>query len=250
MRSAGVALSIACRRRALRARPRIAVAHAVGAIEQHDDVARAAGRGRELRAAQERPRKRGDDQRDRRQPQRQQQPVANAAPLHRLVRNLAQEHQRRKLDRPTCAPSASGESAPAPPARPRPEQEQRRQERHGLPRPRQPLPHRQEPEQREVERHAGVEQHVIHRLLRRLLASACRCAPAPARDSRRRAWSARSASDRRSPCPRSSTARRTRSRSPADPSRETAPRRCRGARSGRPRGRFPPARRRNRRSRR
>src|SRR5687768_119702 len=38
-----------------------------------------------------------------------------------------------------------------------------------LPRPRQPLPHRQEPEQRKVERHGGVEQHVVDRLLRRLL---------------------------------------------------------------------------------
>jgi hypothetical protein len=69
------------------------------------------------------------DQRQRRQAHRQQQPVADAPPLHRLIRNLAQEHQRGKRDDRLALllremdqdrHRECGE----------PEQEQRRQERH------------------------------------------------------------------------------------------------------------------------
>ena len=83
----------------LRARPVIAVAHARRLIEQDDDLARAAADGRGDRAlAEERPRERGDDQRDRRGAHQQQRPVADAPPPHRLIRNPPHEHQRRKLD--------------------------------------------------------------------------------------------------------------------------------------------------------
>ena len=47
---------------------------------------------------QERTRERRDDQRDRRRAHQQQRPVADPPPPHRLVRDPAHEHQRRKLD--------------------------------------------------------------------------------------------------------------------------------------------------------
>jgi len=64
-----------------------------------DDFARApaAGCGQRL-TAEERARKRGNDERQRRQPQQQQRPIAYAPPLNGLIRNPLKEHQRRKLD--------------------------------------------------------------------------------------------------------------------------------------------------------
>ena len=86
--------------RRLRPRPAVAVAHAVGAVEQDHDTSRAppaaaADDSRRARTAGER----RDDQRQRRQPQRQQRPVADLAPAHRLVGHPAQEHQRRERRR-------------------------------------------------------------------------------------------------------------------------------------------------------
>ena len=71
-----------------------------------------------------------DDQRQRRKAQQQQRPVPDPAAAHRLVGDALQEHQRRKLD--DVLPLAldqvndhrDGESG-------EPEQEERRQERHG-----------------------------------------------------------------------------------------------------------------------
>jgi hypothetical protein len=86
-------------RRLQRARPVIAVAHAVRPIEEHDDLARPrrARPGRVL-PAQERTRERKHDQRERGQPQHQEQPVPDAPPLDGLIGDLPQEHQRRELD--------------------------------------------------------------------------------------------------------------------------------------------------------
>ena len=47
---------------------------------------------------QERPRERGDDERDGRRAQHQERPVPDAPPPHRLVRNPPHEHQRREFD--------------------------------------------------------------------------------------------------------------------------------------------------------
>ena len=82
----------------LRACPDAAVAHAVRRVEQDDDLAPGACRGRRARAGPERPREREGEQRERGDAQQQQRPVADGAALHRLVRDLAQEHQRRELD--------------------------------------------------------------------------------------------------------------------------------------------------------
>ena len=80
--------------------PAIAVTHAVGVVQQDDQLA-----GAPVAAAAETsaPRRNGranaeHDQQQRREPQHQQPPVLNPPPPHRLIRNLAQEHQRRKLD--------------------------------------------------------------------------------------------------------------------------------------------------------
>ena len=86
-------------RRRQRARPPIAIAHAVGPIDEDHDLARAArGCRRRIRAAKERPPEREHDQRQRRQPHHQQHPVTNPPPPNRLIRNPPQEHQRRELD--------------------------------------------------------------------------------------------------------------------------------------------------------
>ncbi len=82
-----------------RTRPPVAVRHAVRAIHEHHDLARAPGRrGRHRRAPEERPRKGQHDERERRQAQEQQRPVADPAAAHRLVGNPLEEHQRGKLD--------------------------------------------------------------------------------------------------------------------------------------------------------
>ena len=47
---------------------------------------------------EERPRERGDEQRERRAAQHEQQQMAQLLPAHRSIRNALQEHQRRKLD--------------------------------------------------------------------------------------------------------------------------------------------------------
>jgi len=78
----------------------IAVAHARGLIDQHDDLARSAGSGQRRRRAfgQERPRERRHEQGNRRCAHQQQEPVADPTALHRLIRDLLHEHQRRELD--------------------------------------------------------------------------------------------------------------------------------------------------------
>ncbi len=93
-------------RRVLRAGPVVAVAHAGRPVEQDHDLAGAAGR---RRPARRRPDRNGranasGDQREREDAQREQRPVANRAAAHRLVRDPAQEHQRRERhDRPPLA---------------------------------------------------------------------------------------------------------------------------------------------------
>jgi hypothetical protein len=77
----------------------VAVAHAGRLIEQDDDLARAAAdRGGDRALVEEGARKGGDDERDRGRAHQQQRPVPDAPAPHRLIRNAAHEHQRRKLD--------------------------------------------------------------------------------------------------------------------------------------------------------
>jgi hypothetical protein len=79
----------------------IAVAHARRLIEQDHQLAIATGRGNRGSALrQKRPRERRDDQRDRGSAHQQQEPVPDPPPPHRLIGNLLDEHQRRKLDHP------------------------------------------------------------------------------------------------------------------------------------------------------
>ncbi len=98
-RSDGVSPSTAFFAAASAARPPIAVAHAVGAIDQdHHFTSPARRRNLWVGAAKERACEGEDNQRERRQPHHQQQPVPDPAAPHRLVRDAPQEHQRRKLD--------------------------------------------------------------------------------------------------------------------------------------------------------
>ena len=84
----------------LRALPMVAVPHAGGPVEQDHDLARAGRRGGGLHRVflEKRPREGQRDERHRGDPQQQQKPVLDAAALDGLVRNLPQEHERRKQD--------------------------------------------------------------------------------------------------------------------------------------------------------
>jgi hypothetical protein len=75
----------------------IAVAHAVRAIEQDDDLPRPLRRRGHGVAPQERARERQHDERERRQPHRKEKPVPDASAPHGLIWNPPQEHQRREL---------------------------------------------------------------------------------------------------------------------------------------------------------
>ena len=109
---------------------------------------------------EERPRERGDEQRERQAPQHEQQQVPQLLPPHRPVRNPLQEHQRRKLD--DVAPLAidqvddhrNGDRGEA--------GEERGGEEIPVPsHPVEALPRREEREQRLVERLRRVEQRVV-----------------------------------------------------------------------------------------
>ena len=68
-------------------------------IEQHDELAAAAGRGGDDGfLAEERTRERCDDHQDRRAPHQQERPVADPPAAHGLIRDPLHEHERRKLD--------------------------------------------------------------------------------------------------------------------------------------------------------
>ena len=69
-------------------------------VEEDDDLAGAVRRRRDAVGIlfEERPGEGQHQQRDRGAAQEQQQPVVNLPPLHRLVRNPAQEHQRREVN--------------------------------------------------------------------------------------------------------------------------------------------------------
>ena len=191
-----------------------------------------------------------DDQHQRRQPQQQQRPVANAPPLHRLIRNPPQEHQRRKLD--DVLPLALSQVDQN---RNR-QRGQRRRKRAGARNdiycdPRQSLARRQVAEQRVVERRRGVQQRVVDRAARpNLRRQRRRCAPGSARDIVRA--SASGTTGICSPLSRSSKldASVNRSRSPPDRARGRGSGRCRGTESARPRRKSPPALRRDPKSRR
>ena len=65
----------------------------------YDQFPRAAGRGgRERALPEERPGECRDDHRHRRRAHQEQEPVADAAPADRLIRDAAQKHERRELD--------------------------------------------------------------------------------------------------------------------------------------------------------
>ena len=86
----------------LRALPVIAVAHARRLIEHDHQLASAAERCDLCRGAlrKEWACERRDDERNRRGAHQQQEPVTDPPPAHRLIRNLLDEHQRRKFDDP------------------------------------------------------------------------------------------------------------------------------------------------------
>jgi hypothetical protein len=83
-----------------RSAPAAAVPHAVRAVEKDDELpaVRAGSRGGEL-PLEEWPSERRDDDRDRDAAQDEQKDVTDLLPPHRAVRDLAQEHERRKRQR-------------------------------------------------------------------------------------------------------------------------------------------------------
>ena len=64
--------------RVLGRRPAVVQTHAVGAVKQNDDLARAIGDGRQCRRAKERPGERQDEEQQRGASQQQQEPVPDA----------------------------------------------------------------------------------------------------------------------------------------------------------------------------
>ena len=123
------------------------------------DLATGSRRGGRARARPERAGERQRDQRERQDAQQQQRPVPDGAALHRLVRDLAQEHQRRERRRRAGGRAARG----APRSESRSPQGPRAAPAPGTtsPHPPQALARGQVVEERVVERHRRVEQRVV-----------------------------------------------------------------------------------------